>query len=93
MIEEMLKRLATRDEDCRLDRLEQAIWEREHFIRTTSAASRRLASWQALVLSLAVLLSAVAGATAVKTISPPVTDWFGGASQSTPTMLLFGANR
>lgn len=91
MIDDILKRLQARDGDGRLDRLEQDVWERERSFRAASAANRRLASWQGLVLSVAVLLSAVGGANAVRTVPPPATDWFGGTSQSTPATLLFGA--
>lgn len=91
MIDDMLERLQARDGDRRLDRLEQDIWAREQSLNAASAANRRLATWQGLVLSLAVMLSAAGGATAARAVPPPVTDWFGGASQSAPATLLFGA--
>lgn len=91
MINDMLERLQARDGDTRLDRLEQDIWEREHALKAALAANRRLATWQGLVLSLAVLLSAAGGATAARAVPPPATDWFGGAGQSAPAALLFGA--
>jgi hypothetical protein len=90
MIDDMLGRLQARDGERRLDLLEQDIWERERSLKAASAANRRLASWQGLVLSLAVLLSAAGGATAARAVPPPPTDWFGGTGQSTPATLLFG---
>ena len=90
MIDDMLERLQARD-DRRLDRLEQDIWERERSLKAASVANRRLASWQGLVLSVAVLLSAAGGATAARALPPQAADWFGGTSQSAPATLLFGA--
>jgi len=84
MIDDLLERLQKR-QDGRLDRLEQDIWVRERSIKD----NRRLISCQGLVLSLAVLFSAVGGATAVQAVPP--TDWFGGVVQSAPATLLFGA--
>ena len=91
MIDDMLGCLQARDNDHRLDRLERDVWERERSLKTASAANRRLASWQGLVLGAAVLLSAFGGASAVQAVPPPVTDWFGGSGQSAPATLLFGA--
>ena len=91
MIDDMLEHLQARAGNGRLDRLEQDIWERERCLKAASTANRRLASWQGFVLSMAVLLSAVGGATAVRAVPPPATDWFGGTSQSAPATLLFGA--
>lgn len=91
MIDDILERLQARDNDNRLGRLEQDIWERERSLRAASAANRRLASWQGLVLSVAVFLSAVGGASVARAVPPPATDWFGGTSQSAPATLLFGA--
>ena len=91
MIDDTLERLQARDRDNRLGRLEHDIWERELSVRTASAANRRLASCQGLVLSLAVLVSAVGGASVARAVPPPATDWFGGTSQSAPATLLFGA--
>ena len=90
MIDDMLGRLQARDGERRLDRLEQDIWDRERSLKAASSANRRLASWQGLVLSLAVLLSAAGGATAARAVPPPPTDWFGGIGQSAPATLLFG---
>jgi len=90
MIDDMLQRLQARDEG-RLDQLEQDIWERERILRAAAAANRRLISCQGLVLSLAVVLSAVGGASVARAVPPPVTDWFDGAVQSAPATLLFGA--
>ena len=90
MLDDILERLQARDA-VRLDRLEQDIWEREQSLTIASAANRRLASWQVLVLSAAVLISAAGGATAARALPPAATDWFGVAGQSTPAALLFGA--
>jgi hypothetical protein len=90
MIDDMLQRLQARDEG-RLDRLERDIWERERHLKAVATANRRLISCQGLVLSLAVFLSAVGGASVARAVPPPVTDWFGGAGQSAPATLLFGA--
>ena len=91
MIEDMFEHLRVRDGERQLDRLEQDIWERERCLKAASAANRRLASWQGLVLSVAVFLSAVGGASVARAVPPPATDWFGGTSQSAPATLLFGA--
>lgn len=90
MIEQDIARLVIRDSEAGLDRLEQDIWRRESAIRAAASASRRLASWQALVLSLSVVSAAMVGVTAAHAVPPPSTSWFGTSAQLSPASLLLG---
>ena len=74
-----------------LDGLESDIWRRERHIRALQSASRLLASWQTLVLVLAIMVSAAAGAAAAGHLVPA--SGFVAEESLTPSNLLLGSRR
>jgi hypothetical protein len=91
MIEQEIERLSARDAGIHLDHLEQDIWHKEQMVQGAAAASRRLASCQALVLSLSVVSAGILGAvTAAHAVPPPSAGWFGASAQLAPANLLLG---
>ena len=91
MIDQYIERLVARDGEGGLDRLEQDIWHRESAVRTVQVANRRLATWQALVLSVSVLGAGMVGVTAAHAVPPPSTSWFGASAKLSPASLLLEA--
>jgi hypothetical protein len=69
MLEKDISHLNAR-EHLNLESLESDIWRRERHLVALRAASRWLASWQGLVLVLAVLASAAAGASVARHLAP-----------------------
>ncbi len=76
-------------EHVNLDGLELDIWCRERDVLALRAASRRLASWQGLVLVLAVVTSAATGAAVATHLAPPT--GFVAEEGLAPSNLLLGS--
>jgi len=94
MIDHDLQKLIERDAATDLDRLESDIWHREAGDRAVDGASRRLASWQGIVIALAIASSAGIGvstgmAAAYHHRAAPLTP----VESLAPSSLLFGAGR
>jgi hypothetical protein len=89
-MDQELQRLIARDRDSRLNRLEKDIWRRESALQVSSAAGRRLVSWQGVVLAMAVISSASVGVRAASAVPPPEKSLFGDDARLAPTALLFG---
>lgn len=94
MIDHDLQKLIERDATTDLGRLEADVWHREAGVRAVDGASRRLASWQGLVLALAIVGSAGIGvstgmAAAYRHRAAPLTP----VESLAPSSLLFGAVR
>ena len=75
-------------ERVNLEGLETDIWRRERHIRALRTASRMLASWQGVVLVLAVVASAAMGA--AMTARQPQPPSFVAAERLAPSSLLLG---
>lgn len=75
-------------ERVNLDGLEADIWHRERHLLALRAATRLLASWQGLVLALAVIASALAGVAAARYMAPP--SAFMAEENMAPSTLLLG---
>ena len=88
MLESDISRLTAR-ERVNLDGLEADIWRRERHVLARQAASRRLASWQGLVLMLAVVSSAAMGAAV--TAHPAQPSRFVAEERLAPSNLLLGS--
>jgi hypothetical protein len=90
MIEDDIRRLIVRDSRD-LAGLEGDIWKQEAFRRASQTVTRRLASWQAAVMAVAVVISATAG-TAVAMHNTTVHQPSGLVLAETlaPSALLFG---
>ena len=87
MLENDISRLNAR-ERVNLDGLEVDIWCREHQVLALRATSRWLASWQGLVLVLAVVTSAATGAFVAARLAPPA--GFVAEEGLAPSNLLLG---
>lgn len=87
MLENEISRLNAR-ERFNLDDLESDIWRRERHLQARRAATRRVASYQALVLLLAVAGSGMAGAAMAGQFAPPST--FVAEENLAPSHLLLG---
>ncbi len=90
MIDQEIERLAAQDM-VPLDRLERDIWQKEQALRVATVASRRLASWQALVLSISVVGASITGAVTAAQAAPTSTGWFTASARLAPANLLLGA--
>ena len=94
MIDHDLQKLIQRDAVTDLGRLEADIWHREASVRVVEGASRRLASWQGVVMALAIVSTASIGVSAGMAAA-----YRHRAAQLTPvetlapSSLLFGAVR
>jgi hypothetical protein len=88
MLESDISRLNAR-EHVNLDGLETDIWRRERHVLALRAASRLLASWQGLVLVLAVVVSAGAGAAVTAHLARPSS--FVAEEGLAPSNLLLGS--
>ena len=88
MLDKDISRLNAR-ERVNLGGLETDIWRRERQVRTLKAASRKLASWQGLVLVLAVMGSAATGAAVTLHLAPPSS--FVAEEGLAPSNLLLGS--
>lgn len=93
MLEDDIRLLVGRDSDFDLSALQTNVWMKEAHIRVRKAAARRLASWQAVVMVLAVVGSATAGS-ALATSNAKARDQrtvldAGGLA---PSSLLFGSH-
>jgi hypothetical protein len=88
MLERDIFRLNTR-EHVNLDGLESDIWRRERQILAQRTASRWLASWQGLVLVLAVVTSAATGMAFATHRAPP--SGFVSEEGLAPSNLLLGS--
>jgi hypothetical protein len=89
MIENDISRLNAQ-EHFDLDGLEADIWRQECRVLARRAATRRVASYQALVLLLAVAGSGVAGAAMAAQFAPPST--FVAEENLAPSHLLLGTH-
>jgi hypothetical protein len=87
-MEQEFQKLMARDLDSRLDHLEEDIWRREAALQASAAAGRRLASWQGVVLAMAVVSSASVGVMAARGMPSAEVSWFGYGAQLAPTALL-----
>ena len=88
MLERDISRLNAR-EQVNLDGLEADIWRRERYVLARQAAGRRLASWQGLVLVLAMVASAATGAAVTAHPAPPSS--FVAEEGLAPSNLLLGS--
>jgi hypothetical protein len=88
MLENDISRLNAR-ERVDLDGLEADIWCRERHVRALQATSRMLASWQGLVLVLAVVASAAMGAVVTVHLATPSS--FVAEEGLAPSNLLLGS--
>jgi hypothetical protein len=88
MLESDISRLNAR-EHVNLDGLETDIWRRERHLLALRAASRLLASWQGLVLVLAVVVSAGVGAAVTAHLARPSS--FVAEEGLAPSNLLLGS--
>jgi len=87
MIDNDLARLVARDEHTDLGRLERDVWHREALAR----ASRRLASWQGLVLAVGILTSATVGMSSAMALAQHAhPSPFTTGEKLAPSTLLFG---
>ena len=77
-------------ERINLDGLEADIWHRERHLRALQAASRLLASWQGLILALAVVASAAAGVLAARYMMP--SSGLVAEESMAPSTLLLGSH-
>ena len=94
MLESEIQGLAARDNQTDLGRLESDIWAREANILRDRGAMRRLMSWQALVMALAVVGSAgAASSVAMHRPSAQAPAGLLGADSLAPSFLLFGGRR
>jgi hypothetical protein len=93
MIENDIQRLVSRDSGFDLSSLQKDIWVREALIQGGRAATRRLVSWQALVLVVAIVSSAEAGSTlAISSAKAQSHRTLLDAEGLAPSSLLFGAH-
>ena len=88
MLENDISRLNAR-EHFNLDGLESDIWRLERNVLARQAAGRWLASWQGLVLVLAVVTSAATGAVVATQLAPP--SGFVAEEGLAPSNLLLGS--
>ena len=88
MTDHDIERLISRDSSVRLDRLEKDIWRRESAFFAGHRAVRRLASWQALIIVISTLGSALLGVAAGASLSPP--ERLADNVKLAPSTLLFG---
>jgi transposase len=88
MLERDISRLNAR-EHVNLDGLETDIWRRERHVLAIRAASRLLASWQGLVLVLAVATSAATGVAMATHLASPTS--FVAEEGLAPSNLLLGS--
>jgi hypothetical protein len=90
MVEYDIHRLIARDSRD-LAGLEGDIWKQEAFRRASQTVTRRLASWQAAVMVIAVVISATAGsAVAMHNSTVPRPSGLILAETLAPSALLFG---
>ena len=90
MLEKDISRLNAR-ERIDLKDLESDIWRRERQVLALQAAGRQLASWQGLVLVLAVVASAASGAAVAAHFARP--SAFVVEESLAPSNLLLGSRR
>ncbi|MBL6612380.1 MAG: hypothetical protein ISS15_21000 [Alphaproteobacteria bacterium] len=91
MIDKDLARLIARDERADLRRLERDVWHREAALQSLARASRRLASWQGLVLAVAILTSATIGMSSGMALAQHANaSPFTTGEKLAPSTLLFG---
>jgi hypothetical protein len=88
MLESDISRLNAR-EQVNLDGLESDIWRRERHVLALRTASRWLASWQGLVLVLAVVSSAATGVAVATHLASPTS--FVAEEGLAPSNLLLGS--
>jgi len=94
MTDTEILRLVERDSRVDLSGLESDIWAREANIRGTKIVTRRLLSWQAAVMTFAIIGSAVAGsAFAVNSTKHQNYNMLLGTENLAPSSLLFGVRR
>ncbi len=93
MIDLDIEQLVARDADTDLRRLERDVWYRVAKARVDAAASRRLASYQALVLTLAIVVSATMGVTTAMAIAAHRATPIAPGENLAPSSLLFGPTR
>lgn len=93
MFDHEIRHLNARDDRVRLDQLERDIWHKEWSFQTAAAANRRLASWQALVLSIAVAAAGLMGAVTAAQAVPNTTGWFTASVRLAPATLLLGTKQ
>ncbi|HYK79674.1 MAG TPA: hypothetical protein VEU95_08595 [Micropepsaceae bacterium] len=92
MIDRDIQKLIARDAGTDLRRLERDIWYREAATRTLESANRRLASWQGLVIALAIVSSASVGiSTAMTAAARHRVAPFSVGENLAPSSLLFGS--
>jgi hypothetical protein len=87
MLDQDIHRLNAR-EQVDLDQLEADIWRRERHVLAQRTTNRWLASWQGLVLTLAVVTSAATGAMAATRLAHPA--GFVAEERLAPSNLLLG---
>ena len=90
-MDQELQRLIARDQNTGLNRLEADIWQREQAHQAARVTTRRLVSFQGLVLATAVLGAAALGVTTARAVAAPKANWLGGSARLAPTVLLFGS--
>jgi hypothetical protein len=94
MIDDDINKLIERDSRIDLQTLEADIWRLEAGIRAGQKVSRSLASWQGLVIVLAVLSSASVGiSTAMNSANARPGNVLVPGENLAPSSLLFGAQR
>jgi hypothetical protein len=93
MIEKDILLLIIRDDGFDLSSLQNDIWARESLIRGGRAATRRLVSWQAVVMAVAIVGSATAGSSlAISSAKTQSHRTLLDAEALAPSSLLFGAH-
>lgn len=93
MIDHDLEKLVARDSGVDLRRLERDIWYREASARALEGANRRLASWQGLVIALAIIGSASMGMSTAMTAAYHHGALLTPGENLAPSALLFGTPR
>jgi hypothetical protein len=89
MLDQALAKLVTRDIPS-LDGIEAAIWEREAQRTSSRAATRKLVSWQAAIMLIAIFSSASLGVSVAAQSPPQSSGVLSLHSGSTPSARLYG---
>jgi hypothetical protein len=93
MIERDIELLVNRDSDFDLSALETDIWTRDSQVRGNKAATRRLVSWQAVVMVCAIIGSATVGSSlAISSAKAQSHRTLLDAEALAPSSLLLGAH-
>jgi hypothetical protein len=93
MLERDIELLVSRDAEFDLSALQNDIWTRHSNLQSKKAATRRLVSWQAVVMVFAIVGSATVGSSlAIRTAKDQSQRTLLDAASLVPSSLLFGAH-